>query len=638
MQTTPNLGLNKPESNEYVNVTDINENADIIDEAVAAKVQSSGGDISETVIEILDTVEDKYPIPDAGESVKRFFGKMLTFLRNIRPLTGDINIYVSTTGSDTTGDGSKLNPYASIGKALSVVPKNLNGFTASIYVSDGTYAEDVSINGIKNGLLILRRDGVEELNSLCNINKITVSNSDSIHILGFNLIAEYTDSIYATNCEFVYVNCCQSISISFDNQSFSFLYVSIARITGCRSLNHNSCLWCYSSHIYSGNWSDDSIGIKYGTYVDGGGSIAIGNVYQPNGHTSKEYYAAGGIISNVFGAKVGSLKSDTTLYVSTAGSNTTGDGTAAKPFKTIQYAIDTLPKDFGGYFATITISSGTYVEDILISGFSGTLQLTLLGNVTTGSITIGNSRVTCAASIACTLSIKYLYVTASGRFDSFSAVGIKTTGYIDGQPQNGSKASIAANRGDIYISGSITLTGNTDVGMSVISISRVHFSTVTGTGFNIGVVVSTGSVATCGTASGMLISATTPIQQGASGQYVYSNGTQISDDITTGLSCTWGTIRSGYVRHGNLNGAAMISLNMRIEPKVALAAGNEYIISGLPPSNIPGYNTVPVCTDSPSSTSACWLYAGGSIAFRPSVSIPLGTWNIAMSATYKTNS
>lgn len=48
--------------------------------AMAFKEDIGGEDISETVIETLDTVEDKYPVPAAGESVKRFFGKVKKFI------------------------------------------------------------------------------------------------------------------------------------------------------------------------------------------------------------------------------------------------------------------------------------------------------------------------------------------------------------------------------------------------------------------------------------------------------------------------------------------------------------------------------------------------------------------------------
>ena len=382
------------------------------------KVDATGGDISETVIETLDTVEDKYPVPAAGESVKKFFGKVLTFLRNIRPLTGDANIYVSTTGSDILGDGTQSNP-----------------------------------------------------------------------------------------------------------------------------------------------------------------------------------------------------------------------------FKTIQFAINTLPKDFGGYFATLNISPGTYVEDIIVSGFTGTLQFTLLGNVATGSITIGNARLLCTASAIYTLTIRYLNVVATGRFDSFSSVAITTTDYVAGQPGIGNKSSIVANRGDIYISGPITLTGNTDIGISASAISRIYFSTVSGTGFNIGAIVGTGSVITCGTPNGMSISAITPILRNGAGVFTYASGTQISGPISSGLSCTWGTISGGYYRNGNEGGVAQIIVNLRITLTQSLTAGTAYNIRGLP--HILDNSIYIACSvDDYYRTKICYILNNGPtesmINFTPLINLTAGlTQNF--STTYITN-
>lgn len=49
-------------------------------------------------------------------------------------------VYVSTTGSDTTGTGNEGNPYATINKGLSVAPSG-----AKVYVKPGTYSENVQL-------------------------------------------------------------------------------------------------------------------------------------------------------------------------------------------------------------------------------------------------------------------------------------------------------------------------------------------------------------------------------------------------------------------------------------------------------------------------------------------------------------
>lgn len=62
-------------------------------------------------------------------------------------LTSGLNIYVSTSGNDTTGDGSQSKPFRTIQKAVDSIPPVLNGKVVKIRVSAGIYDEDVIIAG-----------------------------------------------------------------------------------------------------------------------------------------------------------------------------------------------------------------------------------------------------------------------------------------------------------------------------------------------------------------------------------------------------------------------------------------------------------------------------------------------------------
>ena len=64
-------------------------------------------------------------------------------------------VYVSTTGNDTTGAGTPAAPYKTITKALSVIPKNLNGMSVSINIAAGTYEESVDISHFYGGTISL---------------------------------------------------------------------------------------------------------------------------------------------------------------------------------------------------------------------------------------------------------------------------------------------------------------------------------------------------------------------------------------------------------------------------------------------------------------------------------------------------
>lgn len=62
------------------------------------------------------------------------------------------------------------------------------------------------------------------------------------------------------------------------------------------------------------------------------------------------------------------LQSGKTIYVSTTGLDS-NPGTQELPFRTIQAAINSLPKDLGNDIAVIKIADGTYDEDISIHSF-----------------------------------------------------------------------------------------------------------------------------------------------------------------------------------------------------------------------------------------------------------------------------
>ena len=99
-----------------------------------------------------------------------------------------------------------------------------------------------------------------------------------------------------------------------------------------------------------------------------------------------------------------------TYYVATTGNDTTGDGTSGLPFKTIQYAIDKLPQIIN-HVAIINVSTGTYAEDIEVSGFIGGGTLTIAGG--TDLATAANYIVNSIKSIGDTLNIKFIGFTLS---------------------------------------------------------------------------------------------------------------------------------------------------------------------------------------------------------------------------------
>ena len=96
----------------------------------------------------------------------------------------------------------------------------------------------------------------------------------------------------------------------------------------------------------------------------------------------------------LFDRKADTLGEDVTVYVSTNGSDTGGDGTSAAPYATIQKAVDSLPKWLDGHTATISVTAGTYNERVTVKDFQG--GLVVLGGtaaVTIRGLTVDNSSV-----------------------------------------------------------------------------------------------------------------------------------------------------------------------------------------------------------------------------------------------------
>ena len=117
MKETKNLKLKIPEKNEYINIADINENAEKIDEELAKKADASGGDISETVITTVEASQDEYPVPAAGDSAKTVLGKVQKFFADIRNWMKGVCLLGQIVNNCVT-DNVKLPLSAAQGKVL----------------------------------------------------------------------------------------------------------------------------------------------------------------------------------------------------------------------------------------------------------------------------------------------------------------------------------------------------------------------------------------------------------------------------------------------------------------------------------------------------------------------------------------
>lgn len=159
----------------------------------------------------------------------------------------------------------------------------------------------------------------------------------------------------------------------------------------------------------------------------------------------------------------------------------------------------------------------------------------------------------------------------------------------------------------------------------------VSNNNLAGTANNYGLYSIMGSIITI---IGTQPAATTPYVHDSGGSFINANGTQISNLITAGLSCTWGTIQGGYYRHGNLNGIAMVTVQLYIQITSNLSFGTIYTVTGFPPAP---HGAAPTCSNF-EVTNSTLLDEAGNLRFSPRININAGSVLLTFSCTYLTNS
>lgn len=105
----------------------------------------------------------------------------------------DIYVYVNaSTGNDNNGNGTAAAPYRTINKALSAVPRNLNGHGVTLSIAGGTYPEAITIKGFDAPIVLMNNGETVSVNSL-RVDGCHCSLSGNITILS-------RGTAYITNC------------------------------------------------------------------------------------------------------------------------------------------------------------------------------------------------------------------------------------------------------------------------------------------------------------------------------------------------------------------------------------------------------------------------------------------------------
>ncbi len=136
MQLTPNYNLKKPEGTDQVDIQDFNDNADIMDAELKKKADSTGGDVSNMTIKTLEEpTSTQFPVPEAGESSKTFFGKVRKFMNDFKSWNTGVCMIGQIVNNCVTNN-DKLPLSAAQGKVLmdlySVLNTNLAGKNPTI--------------------------------------------------------------------------------------------------------------------------------------------------------------------------------------------------------------------------------------------------------------------------------------------------------------------------------------------------------------------------------------------------------------------------------------------------------------------------------------------------------------------------
>lgn len=132
MQLTPNYNLKKPEGTDQVDIQDFNDNADIMDAELKKKADSTGGDVSNMTIKTLEEpTSTQFPVPEAGESSKTFFGKVRKFMNDFKSWNTGVCMIGQIVNNCVTNN-DKLPLSAAQGKVLMDLYSVLNQNKAAI--------------------------------------------------------------------------------------------------------------------------------------------------------------------------------------------------------------------------------------------------------------------------------------------------------------------------------------------------------------------------------------------------------------------------------------------------------------------------------------------------------------------------
>ena len=209
----------------------------------------------------------------------------LNAMQQNQGMSADMTVYVATNGSDSLGDGTSSAPYATITKALSVIPKNLNGYSAYISISAGTYDDDVRISGFSGGIIGLTGTTGE----IVTLNSLVTFYSSLVVIRNIALVVRNNNQSHAIQIYSSNVSCTSSVTCSgtllrgLYAVTFSKVYIATLIVTSASE----SAIRSEYSDISIGSVSGSVAGVGFRAY--GGSRIS----FSSNNLTATTMYVTG---------------------------------------------------------------------------------------------------------------------------------------------------------------------------------------------------------------------------------------------------------------------------------------------------------------------------------------------------------
>lgn len=395
-------------------------------------------------------------------------------------LTGNLSLYVATTGSDSNNGLSSLTPFATIQHAANVISNyDLNGYVVTVVVASGTYSAGAQMSstppGYNNGIVFSSSGGTVTingsgycffsigaqfiLNGTFNLVTTNASNQPNAALAASNggrIVIEGTATTFGSSGTYhlfsgtgAQINTAPSAAYTIAGNAVAHWAAQTAgnitvldatiTLTGTPAFSTAFAQALDEGTINcAGNtFNGSATGPRWN--IAGVGLIDTGNAaanYLPGNSSGVGQTQRTQLLGNNFG-----------LYVATSGSDTGNNGlTAATPFATIQHAVAVLNQsyDLNGQDVTIAISAGTYSAGASLEG-------TLPGQTGAPAITF----VTSGGGVT---------VSASGQ--CFAAVGAQFT--LDGaftlittSAAGAANAAVAStNGGLVVLEGSGTVFGS----------------------------------------------------------------------------------------------------------------------------------------------------------------------------------